>query len=108
MKYMKCACGSIARYKKHLKFNGIDVGGWACEKCKEVYYPPEKIEKILLLNQLKKMQFELKLSEVKSNLILRIPKKVSSALDLHKGDKIGLRLKEVNEIVINPLNYIKK
>ncbi len=102
MKGMKCKCGKIAKYAKHLKFNGYDIEGWKCESCGETYYNPEKAEKILLLNKLKKHIFHLKLSQVKSNLILRIPKEVSEALNLHKGEKVEFNLKDTNEIIIHP------
>lgn len=100
---MKCKCGKIAKYVKHLKFNGHDIDGWKCESCKEIYYNPEKAEKILLLNKLKKHKFHLKLSKVRSNLILRIPKEVSEALNLHKGEEVEFSLKDSNEIIIHPL-----
>ena len=103
MKGMKCICGKIAKYVKHLKFNSYDIDGWKCDSCREVYYSPEKAEKILLLNKLKKHKFNLKLSQVKSNLILRIPKEVSEALNLYKGGKVEFSLKDSDNIIIHPL-----
>lgn len=103
MRGMKCICGKIAQYKKHMKFNGYDIDGWECKSCGEVYYNPEKAEKILLINKLKKHKFNLKLSKVKSNLILRIPKEVSEALNLRKGEFIEFGLRDNDEIVIHPL-----
>lgn len=100
---MKCICGRIAQYKKHMKFNGYDIDGWKCKSCGESYYNPEKAEKILLLNKLKKHKFHLRLSQVKSNLILRIPKEVSEALNLKKSQQVEFGVKNSNEIVINPL-----
>ncbi len=100
---MKCMCGKVAKYVEHLKFNGYDIDGWKCDNCKEEYYNPEKAEKILLLNKLKKHKFSLKLSQVKSNLILRIPKEVSEVLGLRKGGKVEFGLKNLNEIIIHPL-----
>lgn len=108
MKGMKCKCGKITKYVNHLKFNGYDIDGWKCDSCKETYYNPEKAEKILLLNKLKKHKFHLKLSKVKSNLILRIPKEVSEVLDLHKGEEVEFSLKDTNDMVIHPLVTIKK
>jgi len=107
MKGMKCKCGKTAKPVKHLKFNGYDIDGWKCESCGETYYDPVKAEKILLLNKLKKHVFHLKLSQVKSNLILRIPKEVSEALGLRKGEKIEFGLKDTNEIVIHPITSKK-
>lgn len=103
MKGMKCVCGAIASYKENMKFNGYNVDGWECKSCGEAYYNPEKAERILLLNKLKKHKFHLRLSQVKSNLILRIPKEVSEALNLKKSQEVEFSLKNTNEIVINPL-----
>lgn len=103
MKGMVCICGKIAKYKPHLKFNGYDIDGWKCISCGEAYYNPENAERILLINKLKKHKFYLKLSEVKSNLILRIPKEVSTALNLKKSQEVEFGLKERDEIVIHPL-----
>ena len=41
------------------------------------------------------------ISKVKSNLILRIPKEVGEALDLHKGGEIELELKDMDKIVLH-------
>ena len=102
MKGMNCVCGKVASYEEHLKFNKSDIDGWVCKECGETYYNPEKAEKILLLNRLMKIKYCLKLSKVKSNLILRIPKEVGEALDLHKGGEIELELKDMNKIVLHP------
>ena len=91
---MRCS----AKYKKHLKLNGYDLDGWVCNSCSEQYYNPIKAERILLLGKLKKMRFHLKLSKVKSNLIIRIPKEIGDALDLRKGEKVELGLKDDNTI----------
>ena len=102
MKGMKCVCEKTARYMKSLTFNGQDIDGWKCS-CGEEYYNPEKVERILMLNKLKKRKFLLKLSQVKSNLILRIPKEVSEALNLQRGEKVEFGLNEGDEIVIHPV-----
>ena len=102
MKGMKCVCGEIANYSKNLKFNSYSIDGWVCKNCGGVYYNPEKAEKILLLNKLKKMRYSLKLSKVKSNLILRIPKEISEVLELQKGARVKLELKDANKIILYP------
>lgn len=103
MKNIECACGKKAKYVEHLKFNGIDIDGWLCGSCGEKYYNPEKAQQILALNKLMKQTFELTLSQIKSNLVLRIPKEVSDALHLQKGEKIEFRLRTPTEIVIHPI-----
>jgi hypothetical protein len=97
---MKCPCGHMAVYRKNLRFNQYTLDGWKCKHCGEEYYNPLKAEQILLLNKLKKHKFRLKLSQVKSNLILRIPKDVGTALDLHKGDEVSLGLDKEGKIII--------
>ena len=104
MKGMKCACGKHAKYVKHLKFNGYDIDGWKCSSCKEAYLNPQKAELILLFNKLKHQKFHVKLSQVKSNLILRIPKEVSDALGLKKGEEVEFSLRKDDEMVIHPMN----
>ena len=103
MKGMKCICGKTANYAKNLKFNSYDIGGWKCDSCGEIYYDPEKAERILMLNKLKKHKYSLKLSQVKSNLVLRIPKEVSDLLNLRKGGEVEFSLKDTNEMIIHPI-----
>lgn len=103
MKGLKCACGKIAKYTKDLKFNNYDIEGWKCDSCGEIYYNPEQAEKILLLNKLRKHKYHLKLSQVKSNLILRIPKEVGEVLNLRKGGEVEFSLNNQDEIVIQPM-----
>ncbi len=108
MKGMKCACGKTAKYDQNLKFNGHKIDGWKCGSCKEEYYNPDKAERILLLNKLRKVKYHLKLSKVKSNLILRIPKEVGDVLNLHKGAEVELGLRNSNEIVLHPVEAAKR
>ena len=98
-KGMKCVCGKIADYKKGLKFNGFRVDGWVCKSCKEVYYHPEQIQKILLMKKLEKQKLITKLGQIRSNLILRIPKDVGEALNLKKGEEVAIKI-EGNEIKV--------
>lgn len=100
---MKCVCGGIATYHEDLKFNAYNIDGWVCKNCGETFYNPEKAERILLFNKLKKAKYHLRLSKTKSNLVLRIPKEVGEAMNLHKGEEVELRLKEAGEISIHPL-----
>lgn len=102
-KGMKCTCGAIAKYKKGLVFNGYKIDGWVCSKCKEVYYHPEQVQRILLLNKLKHKIVITKLGQVRSNLIWRIPKDMQSALGLEKGEEIAAQLED-NAIKLKPVN----
>ena len=48
---MKCQkCGKIIKHTKGLKFNNYKLDGWKCN-CGEVYFNPEQVQKILLLNK---------------------------------------------------------
>jgi len=89
-KGLKCICGAIAEYKKDLKFNGHILDGWECPKCKEAYYNPEKAQRILLLNKLRKKTLRLKLNKVRSNKIMRIPKEIDEALGF--GNEVLVRV----------------
>jgi len=95
-----CSCGKYAHYKNNLKFNGFDIEGWVCKHCGEVVHEPLKAEKILWLNKLQKQKFHLKLSQIKSNLVLRIPKQVSDVFGLKKGETVEFGLNKNFEFVI--------
>jgi hypothetical protein len=97
---MKCyRCGGIAKFRKGIRFGRYKIDGWEC-KCGEAYFDPVQAERILFINKLKKHKFHLKLSQVRSNLVLRIPKGVSDVLNLHKGEEVEFGLEDDNKIVI--------
>ena len=88
---IKCsACGKVARPAK-LRFQGYDIKGWKC-KCGDEFYDPDEAQKILLLNKILKKRYEVKVGQIKSNLIIRIPKELSDALGLVKGEKLFLKI----------------
>jgi hypothetical protein len=76
-----------------MKFNEYKVGGWVCS-CGEIYYNPEQAQKILLLNKLKKAAIRAKLGKIRSNLILRLPKDIETALDLEKGEDVLIKVED--------------
>ena len=78
---------------KDIHFNRYIINGWRCPSCGEEYLDPEKAQKILLLNKLQKQKFHLKLSQIRSNLIVRIPKEVSDVLEMKNGEEIEFSLK---------------
>lgn len=96
-KGLKCKCGFTAKETK-LGFLGYKINGWKCPKCKEEYHDPVEAEKILLLNKLKKTSFEVKVGQIRSNLIVRIPKEVEKALSLEKGEEITLKVSSKEKI----------
>src|SRR3989344_2803495 len=97
-----CVCGKVAEYTDNLRFNRYKIDGWRCKNCGEEFYNPEKAEKILILNKLKKMKYRVKLTRVRSNLILRIPKQVSDAINLKKGGYLEFTLNNDDEIILRP------
>ena len=94
---MKCvSCGKTAKPAR-LNFQGQAIDGWKC-KCGEEYFEPEQAQRILLLNQVRKEAFRVKVGRVRSNLILRIPKRIADALELKDGEEVTLRVEGDGEI----------
>ncbi len=89
---MRChKCNKKMDYRKDLKFNEYRIDGWKCS-CGEAYFNPEQAEKILLINKLKKQVIRAKLGRIRSNLILRLPKDIETALNLKKGEEVLIKL----------------
>ena len=85
---MKChSCEKKMLFQKGLQFNEFQIDGWRCS-CGEIYYDPEQAGRILLINKLRKEQLRAKLGKIKSNLIIRVPKELESALCLKKGKDV--------------------
>ncbi len=102
---MKCYnCKRVMEYKKGLRFNEYKIEGWKCKKCGEEYFDPVQAQRILILNKLKKQMYTVKLSRIKSNLIVRIPKEVSDVLFLSKESSLELNLDEKDRIVLKPIS----
>jgi hypothetical protein len=66
----------------------------------EEYFEPEQAQRILLLNQVRKEAFRIKVGKVRSNLILRIPKRIADALELKDGEEVTLRVEGNQQIMI--------
>lgn len=89
---MKChVCGKKMFFQRALQFNEFHVAGWQCS-CGEIYYDPEQAQRILLLNKLRKEQLCAKLGKIKSNLIIRVPRELESALRLKKGEDVIIKV----------------
>jgi hypothetical protein len=96
---MECvSCGKIAK-KTKLRFQGTDIDGWKCS-CGEEYFDPEQAQRILLLNKILSKEYKIKLGQIRSNLIIRIPAELAEALDLHKGENILIKAEGSNKILI--------
>ncbi len=79
------------KYARGLKFNDYTLDGWRCF-CGEIYFNPEQVQRVLLLNKLKKEVLRAKLGRNRSNLILRLPKDVEAALSLQEGEEVVLKV----------------
>jgi len=94
---MKCvSCGKTAKPAK-LSFQGQKIDGWKCG-CGEEYFDPNQAQRILLLNQVRKENFRVKVGKVRSNLILRIPKRIADALELKDGEEVTIKVESEKEI----------
>ncbi|MBI4139551.1 AbrB/MazE/SpoVT family DNA-binding domain-containing protein [Candidatus Woesearchaeota archaeon] len=101
--WMSCVCGKKAYYEENLRFNGYSIDGWKCKHCGEEYFNPGKAEFILLLNKIKKKKYNLKLNRVRSNLILRIPKEISTVLNLSDSTILQVSLEKGGILLTSPL-----
>ena len=87
---MECVvCGKIAKEAK-LRFQGTKIDGWKCS-CGEEYFDPEQAERILLLNKILSKKYKIKLGQIRSNLIIRIPTELAEALSLKKGENVSIK-----------------
>lgn len=91
-------CGGWAKPAK-LRFQSYDIGGWKC-KCGEEYFEPMQAQRILLLNKLQKQAVSATLGQIRSNLILRLPKQIQEAMHLKKGEEVRLRLLDSRRLEI--------
>lgn len=89
---MKCfKCDKLMEFKRNISFNKNFVDGWQCQ-CGEIYFKSEQVQKVLMVNQLKKSKIKAKLGRIKSNLILRIPKDVEKVLGLKEGEEVIVKI----------------
>lgn len=82
-------CGKKAKSAK-LRFQGAEIDGWKCS-CGEEYFDPEQAQRILLLNKILAKEYKIKLGQIRSNLIIRIPTELAEALGLNKGESVLLK-----------------
>jgi hypothetical protein len=82
-------CGKVAK-EARLRFQGIEIKGWKC-RCGEEYFDPEEAQRILLLNKVLRRHFEVRIGQIRSNLIIRIPTELADALGLRKGDTVKIK-----------------
>ncbi len=91
-------CGKTAKRAK-LRFQGAEIDGWRCS-CGEEYFDPEQAQRVLLFNKILTKEYKIKLGQIRSNLIVRIPTELAEVLGLHKGEKVLLRADEEKKLHI--------
>jgi len=90
------------KHTNNLEFNSHKITGWKCT-CGETYYDPGEAQRILVLNKLRNEAIKSRLGRNRSNLILRLPKDVETALKLEKGKEVLIKI-EGNSLRITPGN----
>ncbi len=91
---MKChRCQKTMKFVKKIRFAEYKIDGWECS-CGEIVFDSVQAERALLHNKLKKAKIKAKLGQIRSNLILRLPKDVEAALGLHKGEEVELKIEK--------------
>jgi hypothetical protein len=96
---MECvSCGKTAK-KAKLRFQGTVIDGWKCS-CGEEYFDPEQAQRILLLNKILTKEYKIKLGQIRSNLIIRIPTELAEALGLHKGENLLIKAEGLKKLHI--------
>lgn len=90
---MKCTtCDKQMVFEKKLPFNQFKIDGWKCA-CGEIYFDPMQAQRILLVNKLKKQETRVKVGQIRSNPIIRIPINYAEALNIHGGSEVTLKIK---------------
>ena len=76
-------------FKKGIPFNKEKIDGFEC-KCGEIFFDPEQVQRVLILNKLKMQKMKAKLGRNRSNLILRLPKDIEAVLGFKQGEEVEL------------------
>jgi len=91
-------CG-IKMEKKRFKLEGILVRGWKCKKCHETILHPEDAQRVLVLNKLK-AGIPVKVGELGSSLIVRLPKQIAEYYHIKAGKIVSLGVSGKHTIAI--------
>ena len=89
-------CSSPMR-KTHFVVEGLKVRGWECSKCKDAVLHPEDAQRTLLLSKLKR-GLSVKIGELGSSLVVRIPKEEAKLYKLSKGEHVTIRAESDNKL----------
>ncbi|MFH0956735.1 MAG: AbrB/MazE/SpoVT family DNA-binding domain-containing protein [Candidatus Aenigmatarchaeota archaeon] len=100
VKQARCViCGGNLSFTRS-KFQGFPIDAYKCEKCHEEYFDPQQAENILEVNKSMSRVYNITIGKIQSNLIIRIPVKVSESLNLRKGEIVNLEVENLNELCI--------
>jgi hypothetical protein len=94
---VKCVCGEWTK-PKMFKIDGFEVRGSECPKCKEGFLNGEDANLVYKFNQLKNQELTATVTTTGSSYAIRIPKALVDLLNLKKGEKINISLKDLHTI----------
>lgn len=97
---IKCPCGEWTE-PKIFHIEGFDVRGSECPKCGEAYLNGEDSYRLSIFRQLKNAVLEGKISKSGNSYVLRLPINLIRALNLEKGEKVHLSVKNPHEIILS-------
>ena len=89
-------CDAVMR-KRVMTVEGVKVRTWECPKCKDTVLHPEDAQRMLMLNKLRK-GLTVKIGELGSSLVVRIPKEIVKHYNLAKGGQVTVKAEGDNKI----------
>jgi hypothetical protein len=97
--HIRCICGTKTS-PKQFRLEGIKVRGSECPKCGEAYFNSEVANRALIYNKIKHEIMSGKVAKAGNSYVLRLPKKLVSALGLSVGRTIDIKLDSPTEVVL--------
>lgn len=97
-KKIRCECGKWAK-PKTFNVEGFWVRGWQCPKCDRIEYSDD-INRVLMINKLKKQHLRVKVGVLGQSKIVRMPKELLEVVDLAKGETIDIYPESPRKIAI--------
>jgi len=97
--HIRCICGTKT-VPKQFRLEGIKVRGSECPKCGEAYFNSEDANRALIYNKIKHEIMSGKVAKAGNSYVLRLPKKLVSALGLSVGRTIDIKLDSPTEVVL--------
>lgn len=102
-KSIKCECGGQMKLARIEVMPDLFSEGYKCSKCGETEFTEEQMRKALKKKeQAIKLMVTRRLGMIGGSLVLRIPKSVSSKMNLKTGEEVRVII-ENNKMVIEPV-----